>query len=73
MALVSRSAKAEHQRRVLEHQIRTAAERRAPDATQADPQLKIPLVGEVKRADDAQKTKRKKKVSLPGQLKLREL
>jgi hypothetical protein len=73
MASASRDDKGAHQRRVLEHQTRLAAERRAPDATPADPQLSIPLVGEVKRADDAPKTKRKKRARLPDQLKFGEL
>ena len=41
-----------HRRRVLEYQTRLEEQRRAPIPGQSDPQLKIPLVGEVKRNND---------------------
>jgi len=72
MAPISRNAK-DHQRRVLEHQTRMAADRRAPDAGPVDPQMRIPLVGEVKRNDAAPQPKRKKRLDLPVQPKLGDL
>jgi hypothetical protein len=54
MAALSRDA---HRRRVLEHQSKVAADRGKPVPTppilsSSDPQLKIRLIGEVKRTDE---------------------
>lgn len=70
MAAPERDA-AEHRRRVLEHQARLAAEQKTPNAAPSDSQLRIPLVGEVKRSDGAQPPKRRRKDKQdPDQLKL---
>jgi hypothetical protein len=60
MAALSRDA---HRRRVLEHQAKVAAERGKPIPTppipsSSDPQLKIRLIGEVKRTDETVEPKR---------------
>jgi hypothetical protein len=47
-----------HRRRVLEYQTRLEAERRAAVAAASDPQLRIPLIGEVKRSDGTPQSKR---------------
>jgi hypothetical protein len=60
----------EHRRRVLEHQAKLAAERRTSEAAPSDPQLRIPLVGEVRRSDGAQAPKRRRKKPNADQLKL---
>jgi hypothetical protein len=41
----------DHRRRILEHQQRVAAEQQTPDATSSEPQLKMPLIGEVRRPE----------------------
>ncbi len=46
MAAISRSDR-DHQRRVLDHQEKSAAARAAAQG-KSDPQLKIPLIGEVR-------------------------
>ena len=70
MAPVSRDRK-DHQRRVLEHQSKMAAERQVSGIAPPDPQLRIPLVGEVKQNEGARKPKRKKRASLPAQAKFK--
>ena len=57
MAALSRDA---HRRRVLEHQAKIEADRRTPGPTPgpSDPQLKIRLIGEVKRTDETVQPKR---------------
>nr|WP_294518759.1 hypothetical protein [uncultured Rhodopila sp.] len=49
MAAASNSG--DHRRRILEHQEKVEAERRAPPAS--EPQLRIPLIGEVRRPEPA--------------------
>jgi hypothetical protein len=49
MAALSRES---HRRRVLEHQAKVEAERSTPHTSSSDPQLKIPLIGEVRRSDE---------------------
>jgi hypothetical protein len=60
MAAPERDA-AEHRRRVLEHQTKLAAERKTSDPAPSHSQLRIPLVGEVKRGAGAQPPKRRRK------------
>jgi hypothetical protein len=59
MAALSRDA---HRRRVLEHQAKVEADRSKPapvsDPASPEPQLKIRLIGEVKRADESVQPKR---------------
>jgi hypothetical protein len=55
MAAISRDA---HRRRVLEHQARVAADQSAPVTASSDPQLKIRLIGEVRRSDETVEPKR---------------
>jgi hypothetical protein len=59
MAALSRDA---HRRRVLEHQAKVEADRGKPVTTpipsSSDPQLKIRLIGEVKRTDETVESKR---------------
>jgi hypothetical protein len=55
MAAPSRDA---HRRRVLEHQAKVAVERGKPVPSSSDPQLKIRLIGEVKRTDETVEPKR---------------
>jgi hypothetical protein len=57
MATLSRDA---HRRRVLEHQAKIEADRSTPGLTPSpsDPQLKIRLIGEVRRSDDTLQPKR---------------
>jgi hypothetical protein len=57
MAALSRDA---HRRRVLEYQAKVEMERSAPTAGPSDPQLKIPLIGEVKRSDGTPQPKRRR-------------
>lgn len=69
MALIFRDAR-DHRRRVLEHQAGLAADRRAPDAGPADPQMRISLIGEARRGDGAPPPKRRKRAAPPVQPKL---
>ena len=65
MAAPSRDA---HRRRVLEHQAKVAVERGKPVPASSDPQLKIRLIGEVRRGDKAAEPKRSRQRSRkPGQ------
>jgi hypothetical protein len=57
----------DHRRRMLEHQERVAAEQRAAMARAADPQLKMPLIGEVRRPEPAPPTRRRPRPSKPVQ------
>jgi hypothetical protein len=49
-----------HRRRVLEHQTKAATERSVAAPGPSDPQLKIPLIGEVKRTNDAPQPNRRR-------------
>jgi hypothetical protein len=55
MAALSRDA---HRRRVLEHQAKVEADRSTPVPPSSDPQLKIRLIGEVRRSDETVEPKR---------------
>jgi hypothetical protein len=48
----------DHLRRVLEHQEKIDAERQGCDRQHVDPQLKMPLIGEVRRPGAAPPPKR---------------
>lgn len=52
---------ADHRRRVLAYQAKLAAERKPSEAAPPDLQLRIPLVGEVKRSDMSERPKRQRK------------
>jgi hypothetical protein len=63
MAALSRDS---HRRRVLEHQAKVEADKKsAPTsvAASSDPQLKIRLIGEVKRSDETVEPKRSRQRS----------
>jgi hypothetical protein len=60
MAALSRDA---HRRRVLEHQAKVEADRSTPVPASSDPQLKIPLIGEVRRNEEVAEPKRSPKRS----------
>ena len=64
-----------HRRRVLEDQTLLEEQRRAPIPGQSDPQLKIPLVGEVKRNNDGtpQSKRRQKRTRRSAQPELGKL
>jgi hypothetical protein len=57
----------DHRRRMLEHQERVAAEQRAAAARPMDPQLKIPLIGEVRRPEPSPPKRRRPRASKPVQ------
>jgi hypothetical protein len=50
-----------HRRRVLEYQAKAATEQSAATPGPSEPQLKIPLIGEVKRSDGAPPPKRRRR------------
>jgi hypothetical protein len=50
MAASSRVSR-DHRQRILDHQEKIEAEQRAPLAPSSDRQLKIPLIGEVRRTE----------------------
>ena len=56
MLIVARTAK-DHLRRMLQHQEKT--EGRPGSAPQPDPQMKMPLIGEVRRAEPASPTRKR--------------
>ena len=59
----------EHRIRVLENQAKIAAERDASDRNGRDPQLKMPLIVEVKRSDakpPPRRSRRKQDVGQPN-------
>jgi hypothetical protein len=60
MAALSRDA---HRRRVLEHQAMVEADRSTPVSSSSDPQLKIRLIGEVRRSDETVDPKRARPAS----------
>ena len=64
----------EHRARVLKNQTRIAAERIGSDQDRRDPQLKIPLIVEVKRSANAKqparRTRRKSETDQPDLGKL---
>lgn len=49
-----------HRRRVLEYQAKASTEQTVPIPGPSDPQLKIPLIGEVKRSDGSTQPKRRR-------------
>ena len=55
MTALSRDA---HRRRILEHQAKVAADQSARVTSSSDPQLKIRLIGEVRRSDETVEPKR---------------
>jgi hypothetical protein len=58
-------ASLDHRRRMLEHQERVEAERRSLAAQPSEPQLKIPLIGEVRRLEPSP-PKRRRPRSIKG-------
>jgi hypothetical protein len=53
----------DHRRRVLEHQERVAAEQREAAAHPKDPQLRIPLIGEVRRPEPSPPKRRRPRMT----------
>ena len=53
----------DHRRRVLEHQERVEAEQREAAARPKDPQLRIPLIGEVRRPEPSPPKRRRPRTS----------
>lgn len=53
----------DHRRRVLEHQERVEAAQREAAARPKDPQLRIPLIGEVRRPEPSQPKRRRPRTS----------
>ena len=64
---------AEHRRRVLEHQAKVAAEKGSSPPSTTGPQLKIPLIGEVRLEEAPAPRKRKKPRTRSEQSKLQGL
>jgi len=62
----------DHRRRILDHQERMEATPRTPAAEAADPQLKIPLVGEVRRPKLSPPPRRRPRTKKPVQPQLGE-
>jgi len=60
----------DHRRRILEHQEKIAAERRASGAEPIEPQLKIPLIGEVRRPQPDTPKPRRPRTKKPVQPRL---
>jgi hypothetical protein len=58
----------DHRKRILDHQERIAAKPR--DALPSDPQMKIPLIGEVRRPDPAPSKRARRRVKKPNQPQL---
>jgi hypothetical protein len=62
----------DHRKRILDHQERVAAKQR--DARQpSDPQMKMPLIGEVQRPDPAPPKRVRQRVEKPNQPQLRDV
>ena len=68
MAAISEAARG-HRRRILEHQ-QQAEVRRNTAAAPPDPQLKIPLIGEVRRPADPTTKPARPRAKKPAQLEL---
>jgi hypothetical protein len=62
----------DHRRRILDHQEKVAAQQRAPAPQSADPQLQIPLIGEVRRSDASPPKRKRPRLKKPIQPKLEE-
>jgi hypothetical protein len=62
----------DHRRRILDHQERVATEQRTADAKPLDPQLRIPLIGEVRRPEPTPPKRRRTKHKRPVQPQLGE-
>jgi hypothetical protein len=63
----------DHRRRILEHLEKMEAEKPAPEPAPSDPQLKIPLIGEVRRPPEVSPPKRRaRRTAKPSQPRLGE-
>jgi hypothetical protein len=60
----------DHRRRMLDHQERVHARREAANLQPSDPQLKIPLIGEVRRSEPAPPKRKRQRASKPAQPQL---
>jgi hypothetical protein len=60
----------DHRKRILDYQEQVAADQR--DALPCDPQMKIPLIGEVRRPDPAPAKRTRQWVKKPTQPRLRD-
>jgi hypothetical protein len=61
----------DHRKRILDHQERVAAKQR--DALPPDLQMKIPLIGEVRRPDPAPPKRARQRMKKPNQPQLRDV
>jgi hypothetical protein len=64
------SRETDHRRRVLDHQEKVAAERRKLAAEISDPQLRMPLLGEVRRTESPPPKRRRPRTKKPVQPEL---
>jgi hypothetical protein len=62
----------DHRKKILDHQERVAAEQRDVQRP-SDPQMKIPLIGEVRRPDPAPPKRGRRWVKKPNQPQLRDV
>jgi hypothetical protein len=60
----------DHRRRVLEHLEKAASETCGPGSTPSDRQLKIPLIGEVRRPEPATPKRERRRSAEPFQPRL---
>jgi hypothetical protein len=60
----------DHRKRILDHQERVAAEQRLQPS---DPQMKIPLIGEVRLPDPTRPKRARRRVTKPNQPQLRDV
>ncbi|WP_428539746.1 hypothetical protein [Rhodopila sp.] len=68
VAAISQAAR-DHRRRIIEHQQQAEAQRK-PTAAPPDPQLEIPLIGEVRSAAKPAAKPARARSKKPAQLKL---
>jgi hypothetical protein len=62
----------DHRKRILDHQERVAAEQRGP-LQPSDPQMKIPLIGEVRLPEPARPKRARRRMKKPNQPQLRDV
>jgi hypothetical protein len=60
MAAISRVSR-DHLQRILDHQEKREAEQDVPSSLSSDPQLKIPLIGEVRRIEPTPPKRRRRR------------
>ena len=57
----------DHRRRILDHQEKVEAEQRTAAAQPSEPQLRIPLIGEVRRPEPATPKRKRSRAKKPVQ------